>query len=162
DESVAAFREVGDRWGLGATLAELAGLRVLEGDLDGAESALEQTRSLMAEMGARSDNPMIGLRLADVRARRGDVEGARAMLGAALRDRGRRPEENAMLRITLAMLTLRAGDAAEARELAEEAMREIEPTRGRSPERGHVRAIVLAGIALLDIWEGERETAGPL
>ena len=36
------FGEVGDRWGLGTTLAELAGLRILEGDLDGAESALEQ------------------------------------------------------------------------------------------------------------------------
>lgn len=52
DEAIRAFGEVGDRWGLAATLSELAGLRILSGDLDGAESALEQTRSLMAELGA--------------------------------------------------------------------------------------------------------------
>ena len=157
DESVAAFGEVGDRWGLGATLAELAGLRVLEGDLDGAESALEQTRALMAELGARNDNAMIGLRLADVRARRGDHEGARAMLAAELDARERYPEENAMLRMSLAMLTLRAGDPARARELAAEAMREVAPTRGRRPEQGHVRAVVLSGAALLELSEGEGE-----
>ena len=162
DESVAAFREVGDRWGLGATLAELAGLRVLEGDLDGAETALEQTRSLMAELGARNDNAMIGLRLADVRVRRGDDEGARAILVAELDARERYPEENAMLRMALAMLTLRAGDVGRARELAAEAMREVEPTRRRRPEQGHVRAMVLSVAALLEICEGESETAEPL
>ena len=38
----------------------------MEGDLDGAEDALEQSRSLMVELGGRNDNVMIGLRLADV------------------------------------------------------------------------------------------------
>ncbi len=162
DESVAAFGEVGDRWGLGTTLAELAGLRILEGDLDGAESALEQSRALMNELAPRADNVMITLRLADVRARRGDVEGARAMLAAEMGARERYPEENAMLRISLAHLTFWAGDAAQARELAAEAMREMGPTRGRRPEQGHVRAMVLAGVALLDLFEGEPAAADTL
>jgi hypothetical protein len=55
------------------------------------------------------------------------------------------------------MLTLRAGDAARARELAAEAMHEVEPTRGRRPEQGHVRAMVLSGAALLKLSEGEDE-----
>ena len=54
DESVEAFGEVGDRWGLATTLAELSGLRILEGDLDGAERALEQSGVLMDEAGDAS------------------------------------------------------------------------------------------------------------
>jgi predicted ATPase/DNA-binding SARP family transcriptional activator len=162
DESVAAFREVGDRWGLGTTLTELAGLRIVEGDLDGAEDALEQSRSLMVELGGRNDNVMIGLRLADVRTRRGDNEGARAALAAELDAREHYPEENAMLRIGLAVLTYRAGDAAAARELAQEAMRESTPRRGHRPGQGHVRAVVLGAVGLLELFEGDREAAEPL
>jgi predicted ATPase len=162
DESVAAFREVGDRWGLGTTLAELAGLRIVEGDLDGAEDALEQSRSLMVELGGRDDNVMIGLRLSDVRTRRGDNEGARAALAAELDAREHYPEENAMLRIGLAVLTYRAGDAVAARELADEAMRESAPRRGHRPGQGHVRAVVLGAVGMLELFEGEREAAEPL
>ena len=161
-ESVAAFTEVGDRWGLGTVLAELAGLRILEGDLDGAEGALEQTRELMAEMGGHSDNIMIGLRLADLRSRRGDLEGARDMLGAELDARERYPEEQAMLRITLSTLTLRTGDPARARDLAEEALREIGPSRGTRPDQGHVRAMVLSGLAKVYLAAGETERAAEL
>ncbi len=162
DESVEAFGEVGDRWGLATTLAELSGLRILEGDLDGAERALEQSGVLMDELGTRADNVMIRLRLADVRARRGDVEGARAMLAAEIDARERYPEENAMLRISLAQLTFWTGDAAQARELAAEAMRELGPSRGRRPEQGHVRAMVLNGLALLELFDGEAAQAQAL
>ena len=161
DESVAAFGEVGDRWGLATTLAELAGLRVLEGDLDGAESALEQTRSLMAELGARNDGAMMGLRLADVRARRGDHEGARAMLAAELDARERFAEENAMLRIVAGRCSRCAPATPPGRgSWPTRRCDELAPTRGRRPEQGHVRAVVLSGAALLELLSrGEREAA---
>ncbi len=159
DESVAAFTEVGDRWGLGTVLAELAGLRILEGDLDGAEGALEQTRALMAELGGQGENMMVGLRLADLRSRRGDLEGARDMLAADLDARERYPEEQALLRISLSTLTLRTGDVAGARELAEEALREIGPSRRTRPDQGHVRAMVLAGLAKVELEADEIESA---
>ena len=81
---------------------------------------------------------MIGLRLADVRTRRGDYEGARAVLAAELDAREHYPEENAMLRSALAVLTYRAGDAAAARELADEAMREMRAEAG-APSRAGAR-----------------------
>ena len=106
---------------------------------------------------------MIGLRLADVRTRRGDNEGARAVLAAELDARERYPEENAMLRIALAVLTYRAGDAAAARELADEAMREMRadaraPSRAGARPRGGARR----GRHCSSSSRASREAAEPL
>ena len=45
DVAIERFRAAGDRWGLAASLSELASLHMLEGDLDAAETALDGERA---------------------------------------------------------------------------------------------------------------------
>jgi predicted ATPase/DNA-binding SARP family transcriptional activator len=156
DESLAAFGEIGDRWGLAVTLSELSSLRLMDGDLDGAEHALEQTRALMAELGAREDNGMILLRLADVRARRGDLEGARSLLQRELDSKEHYAEEGAMIKLTLAYLNLQLGDHDRARGFAGEALDDLSALH-RRPEQGHPRAAALSMAALIEIETGVLE-----
>jgi len=159
DESMRAFGEVGDRWGLGTTLSELSSLRIVLGDLDGAEEALERTRSLMAELGADDGGRMLRLRFADVRGRRGDLEGARAMLAASLEDGDRFDEETAMVKVALAHLELRLGGAERAGELAAEARELLGPSEGRRAEQAHAHAIALSTTALIALEAGDRSAA---
>jgi predicted ATPase len=158
DEALAAFTAVGDRWGLAMTLSELSGLRILEGDLDGAERALEQTQSLLSELGA-PDGGRLEMRMADILARRGDLQGAREVLCRNLREHERSPEEQAMVKTSLAALTERSGEPARARELLSEALAELDSGLARRPERGHVRAVALSTAALAELQLGELDAA---
>jgi len=149
DASLQAFGAVGDRWGLGATLSELAGLRTLDGDLDGAESALLRARSLMAELGAQDDSAMLQLRLADVRARRGDLAGARDQLERDLAGASLFTEERVMVNVTRADLCRRLGQLDEARRLSAEALADLDQSRHVEPRQGHPRAMALAIAAVI-------------
>ncbi len=159
DDALAAFADVGDRWGLATTLSELSSLRVLVGDLDGAEEALQRTGSLMAELGASDGGEMVRLRLADVRARRGDLDGARTMLLASLDERELFAEQRAMIKVSLADLTMRLGALDQARELSAEAIADLGPAEHRWPEAGHARAMALSGSAAIELEAGEFEVA---
>jgi tetratricopeptide (TPR) repeat protein len=159
DESLRAFTEVGDRWGLATTLSELSSLRVLEGDLDGAEQALQQTQSLLAELGASDGGGMVRMRLSDVRARQGDLTGAQRMLRESLEERERYAEESAMIKIALAQVSLLLGELEPARALAAEALAALRSGRFGPPEQGHARAMALAGSALVAIESGELDDA---
>ena len=117
----------------------------------------------MVELGARNDNVMIGLRLADVRARRGDNEGARAVLAAELDARERYPEENAMLRI--------GAGRAHVSHRRRRRRRGSWPTRRCDELRAEARAPSRAGPRPRDgaqarrharAFEGDREAAEPL
>jgi predicted ATPase/DNA-binding SARP family transcriptional activator len=159
DESLEAFGSLGDRWGLAITLSELSTLRVLTGDLDGAEQALEQTGSLMAELGVSDGGGMVRMRLADVHARRGDLEGARAILQESLAERERFAEEQVMLKVSLAYVTLHLGDMGRARELATEALDELGTVSHGRPEQGHANAMALTGAAAVELGSGAPEAA---
>jgi predicted ATPase len=162
DEALHAFGEVGDRWGLAATLSELSSLRILRGDLDGAEQALEETRSLMAELGASDGGAMMRLRLADVRTRRGDFYAARRMLLESLDERERFAEETAMIKVSLAYLLAREGEVARARLLCDEAREQISGSEHRRPEQGHTQAVTLNWAAVVELEAGALDAAEDL
>jgi predicted ATPase/DNA-binding SARP family transcriptional activator len=155
------FRATGDRWGTAAVLSELASLRMLSGDLDGAEVALGETEALMEELGSGPDRGMIILRRADLRARRGDVEGARALVAGALETRGPQ-EERIFMRVMLAVLTACAGDRDEARMLREDALRDVQGLSSQRPDHAHQRAIVFGMSARMVADEGDLPRAREL
>ncbi len=53
--AVAEFQELGDRWGLASTLRGIAQLHTLEGRLDEAAAAYEESLRLSAELSSRED-----------------------------------------------------------------------------------------------------------
>lgn len=155
DEALAAFRAIGERWGLTATLSSVASLRMLEDDLDGAAVALEETRALFQELGAESDNARLLLDIAGVRWRQGDLEGA---LDYALRARDATDVggiEAAFAAAFLARITRLLGREDEARELIAAALATTERVAPGRPERGHINAAVRASAVLIAVDDGE-------
>jgi predicted ATPase/DNA-binding SARP family transcriptional activator len=85
-EAIAAFRDIGDAWGMAVTLVQLADLAELRGEHKTAVAALAESESLAAELGAWGDISQVGGKLAMVRMRAGDLAGARADLERAYRN----------------------------------------------------------------------------
>jgi predicted ATPase/DNA-binding SARP family transcriptional activator len=83
--ALAEFRALGDKWGRAIALAQLAEFTELRGDHDASIAVLEEARELGHELGAWGDMPYIEGRLATVRARAGDLDGARAEWAAVER-----------------------------------------------------------------------------
>ena len=77
------FRALGERWGLSGALRIDGALRMLDGDLDGAAAAYAEAAAVLGEIGSRDDELQMGLRLADIAIRRGDVRAAREFFQAA-------------------------------------------------------------------------------
>lgn len=159
DEALAAFRALGERWGLTATLSSIAGVRELEDDLDGAAAALEEARALFQELGADSDNARLLLDIAGVRWRQGDLEGAR--------DHARRARdatdvggiESAFTGAFLARVGWLLGDEDEARELIAAALRTVERVASGRPERDHIEAGVRAAAVLIAVDDDDLDAA---
>ncbi|WP_445149603.1 BTAD domain-containing putative transcriptional regulator [Baekduia sp. Peel2402] len=157
--ALAAFRAIGDRWGLNATLVTLGGLCLLEEDLDGAAEALEEARELMYEIGADAEQAMLHLRLADVRARQGDLAAAlkHARLARDATDLG--GDEAAMSGSGLAGVLWRLGEREEALEVLAHAIATVDRLGIGNPARGHAEALVRGGAALIELDAGRPEEA---
>jgi ATP/maltotriose-dependent transcriptional regulator MalT len=156
--AIERFRAVGDRWGTAAALSELASLEMVGGDLDAAEAKLAETERLLAELSSRSSGGMLLMRRAELRTRRGDHEGVRAMLAEALDDAAVQ-EERQMLTIFLAAATARTGDREAARALRDEAVRAVAEIGTARPDHSHQRAIVYGFAARLSTEDGELDLA---
>ena len=161
DEAIAAFTKVGDRWGLATTLSERSSLLILDGDLDGAEDAIKLTQALLAELGTSAIGGMVQLRLADIRIRRGDLEGAVELLLARLEERESYSEETAMLKVAAAHAIALQGDLDRARTLVGEALTASQ-SRAQRAEQGHVLAMALYASAWLEIEVDELHKAREL
>ena len=83
--AVEEWTAVGDRWGLAAVLTVRGRLRTMDGDLGGAAQDLERARACIEHLGGTADQVLVAMRLADLRLRAGDVDGARAHV-AEMRD----------------------------------------------------------------------------
>ena len=159
EEALVAFRALGERWGLTATLSSVASLRMLEDDLDGAAAALEEARALFQELGADNDNARLLLDIAGVRWRQGDLSGAR--------DYARRSRdatdvggiESAFAGAFLARLEWQLGDEDEARALIAAALRTIERVAPGRPERAHIQSAVRACAALIAVEDDDPQAA---
>jgi ATP/maltotriose-dependent transcriptional regulator MalT len=118
------FGRVGDRWGLTTVLPMRALLRQYDGDLDGALADLRAARAKAREFGSlsSSDEIFIDMRWVDLYMRRGDEEGAIAML-ESVRERTRRvnsAELTMVVRALEASVWVRLGDLGRAEALIDE------------------------------------------
>ncbi|MFI6989215.1 BTAD domain-containing putative transcriptional regulator [Nonomuraea wenchangensis] len=81
ERAVAGFREVGDRWGLTEALLALASLRAARGVPT--DDLIAETRSLTSRWVVAEEAVSTLVRLAELRARNGDLDGAREDLARA-------------------------------------------------------------------------------
>jgi predicted ATPase/DNA-binding SARP family transcriptional activator len=115
EAAVTAFREVGDRWGLAMTLAQLGGLHTRRGEGDPAVAALGEARRLMQELRAEPDRDSLRVQLAGIRAYQGDPEARAELLEVAeLADRKGLAFLRVSARLALGELERWRGEKAEA------------------------------------------------
>jgi tetratricopeptide (TPR) repeat protein len=142
DEALEAFRDVGDRWALSVTLSSLGWLRTLEGDLEGGADALLEGQRILAELDVAGDGRMYQLRLADIRARQGDLEAAREHAQILLDESEGNGEATAMALSVLSRIAWEGGDDGEALTFARRGVDALGPLNDRRPDRRHARAVV--------------------
>jgi predicted ATPase/DNA-binding SARP family transcriptional activator len=105
--ALAAFRSVGERWGLSFTLCSLADLVAWRGDFATAIGYYEEASRLIAELVTNEDLVRYRLRLAALHAQLGATEEANAVLAMAQRD-----AERSGMPESLAGVTHARGDVA--------------------------------------------------
>ncbi|WP_460605712.1 BTAD domain-containing putative transcriptional regulator [Jatrophihabitans fulvus] len=158
------FEQLGERWGLASVLRNVAQLRTLDGDLEGAVEAYERALSLMDEMGSRDDEVFIYARLADLALRRGDDAAARAYLTT----RPMRETEDSPGLDTVFVLAAvgdvehRLGSEAEGRRKIEDALSRLGTLPREHPAQGHMRALTYAVAARLAVVDGDLDRAADL
>ncbi len=159
-EALPAFREIGERWGITATLIGLGGLAMLDSDLEAAEAALEDAGTLLEDFDALGERAMLQLRLADVTLRRGKADEAlrharRAREGADLAS-----AEWAIAGAGLARILWQVGEREEAKELIASVQEIAERIGGeRQPGGGHLQAIVFGAAAMIELEDGDPDLA---
>lgn len=159
DEALERFREVGDRWGITASLTGIGGLSMLEADLDGAAAALDEASTLLDDFDATSEHAMLHLRLADVSHRRGDLDGALAHARTARDAADLASTEWSMASAGLSRLLWLLGEREEAREMIASALATLDQMGAASPGRDHVHAMANAAAASIAVDEGRIEEA---
>jgi predicted ATPase/DNA-binding SARP family transcriptional activator len=155
--AIEGFRAVGDRWGLGTSMGALANVHSMDGDSEGAIAELREARRLMQELRATDDASYTAARLAMMRARTGDLAGARRDITALLEagpDHGSHVE--ALATFSLGVLDRMEGDYALARERHEIALAFITANTLAAPQ---VAATIHCGLAYLDLIDGDPDAA---
>jgi predicted ATPase/DNA-binding SARP family transcriptional activator len=159
-QALAAFRALGERWGLSTSLVTRAGALLVDGDLVGAAAALDEARRLSGELGALARDAMLRLRLAEVQLRRGDAAAARRHLAELEHLHDLSPEETIIVLATRARIALCAGDRDEVRAIHEQLAPRLEQQAGSArPERGHARSMGLAAMAFVALQDGDAAAA---
>lgn len=157
-----AFAEIGDRWGLSSTLVARARLSTLEGRTADAIADYEEAARHVVALGSSEDDLYIRLRLADLYARLGDLDRARAQL-TSLQAQGGLPggnrERELFAGAALAGLEWRAGDVAAAEARLATLRRWLAERSSPSPLLNHARAIVLGTTGAIAAAGGRVEEA---
>jgi tetratricopeptide (TPR) repeat protein len=129
DRATVLAEESGSIMARAHSLGEAGNIQTQMGDLDGAETSLEQSRQLFAELGASMNLGRTLLRLGDLALDRGDLDGAARFARESIRvlkpleDRGTLCESQRLLADTL----VRQGRLAEAERFALEALETVGP-----------------------------------
>ncbi len=157
-DSLAAFRALGEVWGAAAVLVQLAEFAELRGDYLAAIAALEEAGELASELRAWGDLSHIVGKLAAIRLRMGDLEGARtdleraergaAQLGVGLSD------AVVWLGLVRSELHFREGDTAAATHHGEKVMTWLADKQ--SGWWNGLRALVQARLALTVLAGGDQ------
>jgi hypothetical protein len=165
-EAVDRFRALGERWGLSSALQIAADIRMLDGDLDGANAEYDEAGRLLAELGSHEDLSEVQLRLAEIAARRGDLAKARELsaVGRALAESGGTPIDRGIGAAWWADFEVAWGDIDAARPLHAAAERQLARFGPTHPVREHLEAMVAATGARIAIADEDlpraREQAG--
>lgn len=159
-EALHGFSKIGDRWGLAQAVGVRARLRLMDGDLDGAQADYQRTLDYSTELGSSDDVELVRIRMLDVHVRRGELDLVRQE-AAALREEA--PDlgsaERLLLYVVLAGIARIAGDDAELHRLLRESARLLDDLGPRSPMRGHAHALFLAVCAGAELDDGRLEEA---
>jgi predicted ATPase/DNA-binding SARP family transcriptional activator/tetratricopeptide (TPR) repeat protein len=151
-----AYRDVGERWGLSATLSALGSLRLSDGDVEGSVAAYAEAHQLMSRITANEDASFTRTRLAQAYARGGDLDRARAELVIARAEAERFHSAIGLVTsdLGLAELARETGDRVEAHRRAEQALAAARITPGGLSQ---LTATVLATLSTLDAEDGQAE-----
>jgi predicted ATPase/DNA-binding SARP family transcriptional activator len=152
------FREIGDRWGIGATVGSWAILASARGETEAAVAGLEEARRMMSELRAREDEAYTLIRVGMMRLRLPDLVGARRDLEQAqqIADETNAPLSMGFVKFALGILAHYEGDDEAARRSAEEALVVLGRAAFAPPQ---INALVLAGLAMLDIHDDRLDVA---
>ncbi|GGM01125.1 AfsR/SARP family transcriptional regulator [Nakamurella endophytica] len=161
------FAQVGDRWGMANALTGRAGVRLLDGDTVGAMADYEAALDYVDELGAVYDSVTVRMRLADLRLRSGDMDGARTLLASSRERIGRSAASgggrHTIIDAATAMLVLQEGDLAEASRLAADLRARTAdqdaPVTGPGGIRVHMIALVRTVTATIALAVGDLGTA---
>ena len=168
--SLAEFREMGERWGMGNCLQLLGPMNTLAGDLEQATANYREALALFAELGAFEDESFIRMRLAEVLVRQGYIAEARVEIELAMRrsethSRAESPmgaeRESVIAQVMIAEIERQAGDLDKARELRDEVMARLTRFPEPHPAQAHIFAIGHALGAKVDVIDGDIASAGP-
>jgi predicted ATPase/DNA-binding SARP family transcriptional activator len=154
--ALAAFRELGERWGLSLTLTGMAEIALWKGEPESAKCYIEEALGYSLDFGSNDDSSFLRIRLAYAYTAVGDEVRARAELDAAIRGARRRnaPEDLAFVCFTLGEFARRDGDLTEARGHLEDAIGYL--TQGGPPQFG---AMIHSQLGLIHALEGDTATA---
>jgi predicted ATPase/DNA-binding SARP family transcriptional activator len=161
ESALAAFRGLGDRWGMANSLQMLGQLELMEGDLDAAAAAYREGLELATQIGGREDVAMMRLRLADIYARLGQYDAAReesALAVVASSDSGTSLEVLFTL-IVQAELARTAGDLDSARDARDDSLARLRRLPASHPMHGRGLAILQSTVAKIDIDDGDLDSA---
>ncbi len=152
----AGFAEIGDRWGLSASLSNRARVASLDGRLDDAVADFRQAAVLVESIGSRDDLFYLRMQLAGLLGRSGDRAAARAELVSLLDGTPGSPAGDRALfaEAALLMLDWPADPDADLATRADGLRRRVLEREQPSPLAGHAVAIVLSTTAFIAITNG--------
>jgi predicted ATPase/DNA-binding SARP family transcriptional activator len=155
---IEAWQQIGDNWGLAATLSTRGQLRMLDGDLPGAAKDLETALGHIKLLGGGSDDLMAHMRLADLCLRAGDVEGARHYVEVIRADR-RYSElgeiRDVMATVVAGALAMAEGDEASLTREYDGLLRSLASMGEPNQYQAHGGAVAYAFLALVDVERGD-------
>jgi predicted ATPase/DNA-binding SARP family transcriptional activator len=155
--SLAAFRTLGERWGMANSLQLLGELELVEGNLPAAAAAYGEALELAAAIGGRDDVALMRMRLADILTRQGDPAAARGHIDlarvAAVQTGS--PFEVLFTHIVEVNIARDNGDLAAARRLGDDAIARLRELPAVHPVQGHGLALILSAAAKIELDDGE-------
>ncbi|MFJ5664953.1 BTAD domain-containing putative transcriptional regulator [Micromonospora chalcea] len=149
-DAAAELRAVGERMSLSHVLSEYADALTKRGDFDAATAALEESVRLARELNPASEPGFQLIWLAAIRARSGDVAGAKAELRRFVTDRDGR--DGAFGLMMLGSIARSEGSLDEAQECLAEATRRQDETPLAAPQ---FRALLLTETGHLALARGD-------
>jgi predicted ATPase/DNA-binding SARP family transcriptional activator len=157
DIATQEFTALGDRWGLATVVAMKAQLQTYDGDLEGAIASYAEAEEYLRALGAHSDEAFMAMRMANLRLRLHDLDGARREIArfSELDDPGGFGE--ILANAGRGMLAVREGDMTTVAEVRDTMLAHTEGSR----TLGGAHGLALLGtvVTLLDVELADLDAA---